>query len=339
MSSLAAICQPILGYTADRRRAISRTLILCISACAVLTPAVYMGRRYLAFLLPAYGLLSLFQRSSGPLLDSWISCSARQDARVHYSMARGFGSLGQALCALLAGIIIDMAGFGCLYLTQTTMLCLLAAMAIHYSRHHQMSAAQASGHKALPKESKYWKIVLCCVILYLGVSVDISYMPVLFIQCGGTSSLLGIAMFLMSCSEVLGMFLYGSFRRTFSAEALFSASLLCYSLKLLATCAAESWQMLMLIQLLQGGCFGLFMPSLVELIQQHTASEQTAVAMTLSSALYNGLGCALGTAAAGMISQYFGIRIAFLAGFVMCLTAFVLYVRTAISRAISSALK
>lgn len=135
------------------------------------------------------------------------------------------------------------------------------------------------------------------------------------------------------------MFLYGSFRRTFSAEALFSASLLCYSLKLLATCAAESWQMLMLIQLLQGGCFGLFMPSLVELIQQHTASEQTAVAMTLSSALYNGLGCALGTAAAGMISQYFGIRMAFLAGFVMCLTAFVLYVRTVISRAIPSALK
>ncbi|HJB91491.1 MAG TPA: MFS transporter [Candidatus Eisenbergiella merdigallinarum] len=332
---------PIAGMLADRIGSEKKVILSCLLLTFILTAEVYAVRKEFYALLLSYGAVSFFDKAISPLLDSWIVRSGGKDNALPYGRIRAAGSLGGALSAAGTGALIDAAGFGMVFFLHMGMTALLFLGALYAGKRWDVSGGKAgdgnlsdgkSGREKAPCDAaqmarplSYAALLAVVVFLFTGVTAEITYYPILFQKCGGSKAGLGLAMFLMSASELTGMALYPSLRRRVPLRWALFLSLIVYTIKLGIQVFAFRIPVLMLLQLLQGGAYGILLPAVTEMVPLLAGRRRTAAALSACHAGMQGVGTVLGNWAAGMICGAFGLRQAFAAGTCFCGLAAALY--------------
>lgn len=323
---------PASGLLADKCGSESRVIKCWLFLAFVLTGAVYFWRKQFILLLVCYGSVSFFDKAISPLLDSWIvGCMGTENE--FYGRLRAIGSLGGALCAVLTGQVLDRFGFETIFGIHMGMTAILFASVCFgkcWREEKKNSLPKRERKKSISGltaffPGKYPVLLLVLVVLFMGVSVEITYFPMLFYDCGGTAAQLGAAFFLMSISELTGMAFYGLLRKRISAAKLFYFSILAYVCKLGLQIFLAGVPGLTALQLLQGGTYGILLPAVTEIVPMLVPSDRRASALGLCFSCMQGIGMVLGNFLAGIICERSGLRSGYLAGTVFCFTASVLY--------------
>lgn len=315
---------PSAGRLADwygEKKVVVASLMLTVLCAALL----YGQRRSFLPILLLYAMVSVVDKTAGPLLDNWVFQSSLSNGKINYGAVRAAGSFGSALCAAGTGILIAKAGFGAVFLLHgvlTAGACVLAVSVPQVKREQRdfRPADKAGGDSwiQLLHNRKYMLLLLVSALLFLGVTTEVTFYPVLFLQCGGSTGLLGISLFVMSVSELCGMACYRKLRSRFTAGELLMASVFFYTGKLFCQIWMHQVTGLILIQLLQGVTYGLFLPAVVSLVNEYVPRRLSATGMSLCAVCFNGVGVVLGNWAAGGISERFGLRWAYVTGAVFC---------------------
>lgn len=336
---------PLAGMLADRIGSEKKVIQTCLLSTLFLIAGVYAARKKFWPLLLLYGAVSFFDKAVSPLMDSWIVRNGQGKAPLPYGKIRAAGSLGGALCAVGTGALIDAAGFLAVFLLHMGMTAL---MLLGTAGAKRISGAQAGAEKPadreMPDESLhagakpdsggeeertfpflYGTLLAVTVLLFTGVTAEVTYYSILFQECGGSKAWLGAAMFLMSASELTGMGCYPRLRRNIPLRWALFLSLVVYAGKLCVQIFASQIPSLMLVQLLQGGAYGILLPAVTELVPLLAGKRRTATALSACYAGMQGVGAVFGNWIAGLICERFGLRRAFLAGTCFCVLAAGLY--------------
>lgn len=158
------------------------------------------------------------------------------------------------------------------------------------------------------------------------MTVEVTYYPVLFGECGGSAGQLGLALFIMSSSEVAGLFFYRRLRKKLRLSWVMLLSLMVYTLKLGLQIWLRNVLGLIILQLLQAGAFGTFLPAVTEMVPGLVPKERTATALSISNACMQGVGVVLGNWTAGAVCEFWGLKTAYTMGACLCCIATVLFV-------------
>ena len=314
ISSLVVIvAQPIFGVFADRVLSVKTLIIINLVISACVTGLVYLFKSNFIMLFICYALISFSEKSLTSLIDSWISIEVRYDASINYGLSRGFGSLGFALSSVIGGVIFEKAGFGTLFILHAAFLLVATIVTSITPMFFQRSNPIAKIEKQpksvkLYKNWEYIRIVAVATILFLGVSVEVTYFPVIFQLSGGTNSQLGVALFIMSLSELVAMASYKKINNLINTQSLMLIALVFYTFKLFFQIFLNNVLLLVMLQLMQGVTYGLFLPSFVELVRECCNENNTSTAITVGFAVFNGIGSVIGNFIAGIISEQFGKR-------------------------------
>ena len=332
---------PLMGMLADRAGGEKKVVLSCLIMTLFLTAGVYAARKVFWPLLLLYGTVAFFDKAVSPLMDSWIVRSKRGKEALPYGKIRAVGSLGGALCAVGTGALIDAAGFGAVFLLHMGMTALLILGTVRVKdgikereKKKTDEAISAGGGADMAQNGGgtlpvfYGILLAVTILLFTGVTAEVTYYPILFQECGGRKAWLGAAMFLMSASELTGMACYPRLRLHVPLRWALFASLAVYTGKLLLEFFAagiSSIPSLMLLQLLQGGAYGTLLPAVTEMVPSLVEKRRTATALSACYAGMQGAGVVLGNWIAGAICETSGIRPAFLAGSGFCALAATLY--------------
>lgn len=217
---------PLMGMLADRAGGEKKVVLTCLIMTLFLTAGVYAARKVFWPLLLLYGTVAFFDKAVSPLMDSWIVRSKRGKEALPYGKIRAVGSLGGALCAVGTGALIDAAGFGAVFLLHMGMTALLILGTVRVrdgikerekkKTDEAISAGDGAdmaqnGGGTLPVF--YGILLTVTILLFTGVTAEVTYYPILFQECGGRKAWLGTICFLgrLHRKAAAGVFRRGDF--------------------------------------------------------------------------------------------------------------------------------
>ncbi|MDE6976312.1 MAG: MFS transporter [Lachnospiraceae bacterium] len=328
-SGLAVIfAGPAAGMLADRIRSECRVILGCLFLALLLAGAVYGNRERFWLLIILYGGVSFFDKAVSPLLDSWIVSGSRRDAG-QFGRIRAVGSLGGAFCAVGVGALYDRHGFGLIFAIHMVLTLLLAFGVWHGGKREgflrgpsgKEDGASCQDKKKAGSLGNYAVFLCIMTVLFIGVTAEVTYFPLLLGERGGTKSQLGTALFLMSVSELAGMALYKKARRRVPLTGLVLFSMLIYAGKLGLQGLMQSAAGLIMIQMLQAGTYGTLLPAVTELAPALVSANRRAWALSCCFSCMQGAGVVLGNWLAGAVCGYGGLRSAYAVGSTLCLAA------------------
>lgn len=327
-SGLAVLAaNPLAGRIADRYGE-KKVVLLGLTVSAVMTVGLYFERKNYCGIFLFYGLVSIFNKSLAPQLDNWLYKYAVEHERVSYGSTRAVGSLGSALCAAGTGFLIDRMGFGTVFGVCVVFILTAQILVFGTARSkgpRKKSPGSKAGIKMPLKNKRYIILLVTTAVLFLGVTTEVTYYPVLFIDCGGNNRMLGLSLFLMSCSEMTGMALYRKFRARLQARQLLLLSMICYTVKITLQIFLSTMTGLILLQLIQALTYGLFLPSVVEMVSELVPEELSATGMGLCASCFCGVGVVLGNWLAAAVCERYGLRSAYFSASLLCILAVLIF--------------
>lgn len=263
---LAAFCQPLFAGFLERKRIRPARGIACVYAASiVLCVPLLFGIGF----VPLSILFTVALTLQGTMQSSVNALAHRLKGGINFGLARGIGSAVFSLTALLTGQalrLISSARLPLFYMT--TML----ALVILLNRADRISTdiVDTQSRVGSPRD-----VLRYTPFLFFLLGVVCVMTPHMFLDCfmlrvmqnvGGGNSQLGIAVAIASATELPAMILYMRLRKRVSCAALIGFSGIVWVFKHLLTTLAPSPEVIFLVQLLQCGCYAIYVPAGVEFV-------------------------------------------------------------------------
>jgi len=197
-SFLAMAFQPILGYLNDKIKK-SKEILTLITLIIFITLLLMNYTTSFVGILVLYSLYTIAVFCEMPLMDT-ISLSTKYP----FGKIRLWGSAGFALGALVAGKIIEIFGASSfLYLGATTaIITMIIIFKIPMEVKEVEEHEEKVNLKELLKNKKYMIFVVVSMLILGTNNGHSSYFGIYFHEIGGSMTLLGTTIFLMTLSEV-----------------------------------------------------------------------------------------------------------------------------------------
>ncbi len=328
--------QPFFGYLSDKIISVKKLLIVNCVASLIIGMLFPLAGSSFILVFGLFFIISFTERPLTSLFDSYTIKVASRRSGLSYGFARGLGSLGYALPALLIGRMVNALGFTSMFINHSVIvflefLCLFTLIDIPVGKSAEKSTQESDNQpeksksnffsdvKKLIKIRAYVIITLACFIGFLGVSSCQTYFPLLLTSSGGTSVDLGIAIFLLAGSEVPILMLYNRIKRRFDERKLILVSMAVFSLKFLLSAVISSVLGLTLIQASQAFSYGLFLPSILNIVSSLVPKELVATGIAFCVSFYGGLSGILGPIISGFLIEKMGIIFIYYLGAGCCL--------------------
>lgn len=297
--------QPFWGMLADMKNVHNRllTLTTLITGVAALGYVLFDG--FISFLIIAT-LLAIFQSAIIPLSDS-ISLKYTSKAGVNYGNVRLFGSLGFGLAVFAMGRLSEwnpQVIFFAFFLT------LLVSAAFSMKMPKEPSGRPIglfAGMKDLMKMKKFL-IFLGVTFMIFGPNLANNFYFSLFVEDrGGTYTGIGIAFLIAVLSEIPFMRVAGSWIRKLGLLQVAFIAAIVSLVRWIFYFTEPSLSLVYASAVIQGFSLGLFIPAGLQYIRDITPLHITATAVTIYSAVGNGLGNWFFTFFGGIIFEEFSI--------------------------------
>lgn len=336
-STITVFMQPMVASFADKHRNIPLNRIIAFFAAfssALAAVAVFLLTASLA--LSAVMVLSVIIITVlYPLINSLYVMLGESGIEINYGVGRAAGSLGYALFSLLLGrlletlptVILPLSGL--ILLIAFTLTSLLLWDKRDISGKPQLNgdcatneATSDSAEQALSvftfirRNLRYMLFLLGVALVFYDHTNVSDYLAQVTASVGGTSTDLGIAVFIAAIVELPAMLFFNKLLKRISCRTLLRISAVSFVIKHLLVYFANSVATLFISQLFQMTAFALFLPASVyyvgKLLRKADAVKGQAF---VTSAI--ALGGVLASLASGRILDLYGSKTMLLVGAVV----------------------
>ncbi len=275
----AMLVQPTVAAYADRSRTIRLNQFCALLAAALLLSVVLLVLlpKNLPVVMLFFVLAEMLILVLQPFINSLSLNYINQGIPINFGLARGLGSGAFALTSLALGAVIYTQGSSILIVICAITSLLLtvfiltfkmppAVKATEFPQGGQQAKKATLSGNPLGVISKYpgFMIMLAGLVLLMTNQHLFSNYQILFVErIGGTSKILGIAMFMAAMMEIPVMGFFSLFVRKITARKLLRVSAVFFVVKALATLLAATVGQFLLSQVFQAGAYALYLPASV----------------------------------------------------------------------------
>ncbi len=286
---LAVILQPVLADFADRSKRISLIGIIQLIAVVmlVMTAALCALQRKSLALTIIFVLLLTWHTVLQPLINSLSFKLEESGYHVSFGVARSMGSLFYSLLMAVTGTMVENWGVQILPMSGGAIMVMLLVSLVLTKR--QFDKARAAGQpdqaaaakledkpaeeeinlKDFIMRNKIFVLVNVGVIgIYFSNQILNNYMIQIVTSVGGDSEDMGRILSVMAFLEIPAMVGFDSLRKKISCEFLLKVASVGFTVKIAMCYIAASVTMVYIAQLFQLISFGLFLPAMVNFIDE-----------------------------------------------------------------------
>ena len=302
--------QPFWGMIADMKNLHNRLLTVTTLITGISALGYLFFEGFLPFILVAI-ILAIFQSAIIPLSDS-ISLKYTSNVGVNYGNVRLFGSLGFGIAVFIMGRLSEYNPQVIFYAFFLTLL-ISAVLSVKMPREAADRPKRLlSGMKEL-LGMKRFLIFLAVTFLIFGPNLANNFYFSLFVEDrGGTYTGIGIAFLIAVLSEIPFMRMAGSWISKIGLLQVAVIASVASLVRWLFYFMEPGLPLVYASAVIQGFSLGLFIPAGLQYIREITPPQMTATAVTMYSAIGNGLGNWFFTFVGGILFEEFNIYIVYL---------------------------
>ncbi|UNL84540.1 MFS transporter [Priestia koreensis] len=300
--------QPLWGVLADYTQKSRVVLTVTLIFTAAMGIAFSFMNAYTMILFVA-ALLAFFQSSLVPLSDS-ISLNYVQRTKGNYGSIRLWGAVGFAVAVLIVGRLSEEFGLHIIFYVFACSLLIASAFAWQLPKESQtMRVNVRSGVAKLFRIPKFVLFLMTTFLVFGPIFANNFYFGLYITTIGGTLTGVGIAFLLAAGSEAPFMKISSLVIRKFGI------------MQILCVAGATSFvrwgfyfiepplALVYATTILQGISIGLFIPSALEYVRSIAPNEVKVTAVSLYSAVGNGLGSWFCAFFGGIIIERYSITV------------------------------
>lgn len=302
--------QPLWGMISDKTNSPVKILSITTFLSGVFALGYLLSPSYYLFVLVAV-LVALFQSAIIPISDS-LSLKYTSKVRVHYGNVRLFGSLGFGLAVFIMGRLSETNESVIFY-------SFFIALTVASFLGSQLPQEKTTGNKHVISGMKeiftYKKFIIFLIITFMIFGPNLAnnvYFGLFVADRGGTYTGIGIAFLIAVLSEIPFMRFSGGWIEKLGLMPIATIAGIISLIRWLFYYTEPSLGVVYLTSVLQGISVGLFIPAALQYIRSITPIHMAASAITIYSAIGNGLGNWFSTFFGGIIFDRFNISTVYL---------------------------
>ncbi len=320
------ISQAATGYVSEYYISIKKILISFIIMTFLAVSLVPLVKQSYFAVFIIFAVISFAGRSQTAIIDNHVVKLSEKRSGLSFGFVRGFGSIGYAVTAVVAGIILDKLGYDSLFAIYGV-ACLLAFLSVIPTEDipvqkkvvGQKTQSFPEAMKQLLAIKPYVITVVASTIVYIGATASSTYVPVIISDLGGDSSQVGIAIFLSAASEAPVLWNYKRISERFSIRMLLLLSFFLYVLRMGLLFAFPNRTIIIILQTMQSITFGLFVPAFISNIRSVVNDSLLSLAILLGGATYVAVGGVVGSLVGGVLLEVGGYYYLYTFCFLSCL--------------------
>lgn len=307
------VLSPVISSLLSKIKGLTMNTLLTILYAVMMTSFLMVTfiRLPNVMILGLYMLIIAFLVSSVPLLSTICTDYLKKGQYINFGLSRGLGSVAYASCAVVLGRLIESLGTNVLAIT--FIIFGLLFLGILYSLPPvEVERQQAQKEGTIFSIIKQYPMFFCLLIGFSASFAATSSLSVYLINIvtslGGTTSLYGIAIFLMGTSEMPVMSITHTLLKKVSAETLFVVSAICYILRNFLITLAPNLVILLIGMLFQGVSYGLFFAVVTYYVADHLEQKDQVMGQTLIAIMTTGIGSTIGNLLGGFLQDNLGLN-------------------------------
>lgn len=308
------LSKPLLGALGDRivcARPLTLGCMLLGTGCyaaLVFCPAV----PFLLLVLAVIDYVAV--NSATAVIDSWSMRLIHDGYEINYGVTRSAGSLFYAVSSFAVGHVMEQYGpRPCIPALAVLLAALFLTVRVlpnpTLARLPAQQVTLRDGLTQLSRSRVYCLTLFGFFLSQLSSASGDSFLSVRVItELGGSEADMGRVFFLQALSEVPILILFRTVRRRFRIplRALLAFSALVYGLKPLCFGLAHSPNAIVLISLMNGLSYGIYITAVVDFVLETVDARYLATGHLLFGALGTGLGSMVGNLFCGMAADRMG---------------------------------
>ena len=298
------------GRISDRFRTNKKTFIAAMACCIAFQSCFYFSPNFPLFFL-MYGIFGTCSGAMGVLLDTWfLKC-------IHYDIStfrkvRSAGSLGYGVAILASGLLVERAGYGCVFYVSIVLLMLTIVLCrgvdeVRPERRNAQDLARGGRGMAFLGNHMYLIWVLLLLILGLATAPVGNLKIVILERLGSGADALGMDGFL-GCLVQFIMFFAVSRLERFSPVGRMTIASLWALIGIVLYITASGPVMVYMGSMLLYGIFSIVNPCTREIVRDHVDVQDQTTAIGIADACSNNVSTMISMLYSGMISERFGMQ-------------------------------
>ncbi|MBA2873862.1 MFS transporter [Thermaerobacillus caldiproteolyticus] len=303
--------QPVWGMISDYTRKPVAVLVISLLSTALIG-FLYSSVHQYGWLLIVAALLAFTQSAIVPISDS-ITLNYVQKIEGSYGSIRLWGSIGFALAVLIGGWLSDRFSLVAIFYIFAFILLLSAMLAWRLPRESQaMKVEIGRGMVQLFRIPRFVLFLVTTFLVFGPIYANNFYFGVFIKEIGGTLTGIGFAFLLAAGSEAPFMKITDGLIRRYGTVAILIFAATISALRWMFYFFEPSLTLVYMTTIVQGFSVGLFIPAALQYVRELAPDHVRVTAVSLYSAVGNGLGSWFCTFAGGYILDYYHIGYVYL---------------------------
>ena len=310
----AMILRPLLGTLCDRVVCVRPLTLLGALLSSLCYTGLVFGPPIHQLQLVLAVLTHVIICSTTSIVDSWSTRLIFDGYNINFGLTRSAGSLFYAIACALFGMVMAQYGpklgsFVLIVLFLALVFTVLRLPDPTLAPRTRKTVTLGRGIAVLSRNRVYCLTLLGFFLANISTAQGDSFLSVRMItELGGTEADMGLAFFLQALSEVPVLVLYQTTRRRFRIPLryLMALSAFVFAFKPLLFGLAGSPTALILISMLNGLGFGIYVTAVVDFILETVDQQYLSTGQLIFSAAGMGLGSMIGNAFGGIVSDRIG---------------------------------
>lgn len=296
------------------------TLILTVSTVLVLP----LTKTFNLLILIVTGF-SFFVTPIMALVDS-ATISMLGARRERYGRIRLWGTIGWGLASLVAGVFLQRFGLVWMFWIYCglMLLNLLPISKLIFIKSITVTPFW-SGLRGVMNNRRWVWFLFIVFIAGIGLSAHANYLAILIQSKGGDKSMIGIALFLSTVSEMPVMFFSNIILKKLKPRGLLVMAVTFASLRCMLYSLVAGAQVVLLIQLLHGFTFPSLWVAGVNYVAENAPPGLNATLQAIFGSVLNGFGLAAGGVLGGILIDQVGLPAMYLVLGLVVLAGLVLF--------------
>jgi PPP family 3-phenylpropionic acid transporter len=281
--------QPFWGMISDYTGKPVAVLTIALGSTALVGLAYSSVHEY-GWLIVVAAFLAFTQSAIVPISDS-IALSYVQKSEMNYGSIRLWGAVGFAVSVLAGGWLSEMFSLTVIFYVFAIVLLLSAMLAWKLPRESgPMKAAVGHGMAQLFKIPKFVLFLVITFLVFGPIYANNFYFSVFVKEMGGTLTGIGLAFLLAAGSEAPFMKIADALIRRYGVLFILAFAAAISALRWLFYFFEPSLSLIYATTIAQGISVGLFIPAALQYVRNIAPANVKVTAVSLYSAVGNGLG-------------------------------------------------
>ncbi|MCF0114645.1 MAG: MFS transporter, partial [Erysipelotrichaceae bacterium] len=249
-----------------------------------------------------------------PFLSTICMDYVQSGIQLDFGLARGMGSLSYAIAAVVLGQLIDRLNPDVLMYTflLSGTLFLIDLFLLPKTNASTTSSTKEKEGASLPyvimKYKKFSFILLGFSLAFAAAVALSTYLINIVKALGGSTSLYGIAIFLMAVSEIPAMAYVTKRYQKLGAEKLLCIAIIAYVIRNLIIATAFNIPMLLIGMMFQSVSYGVFTATAAYYVSDHLLPEHQIMGQTFIAVMSSGFGSTIGNILGGFLQDAYGLQ-------------------------------